>query len=713
MAKYEIPGAGVFEFPDDATPDEINDFAQRVTEAKSAVEPSGIGEYATRQAGLMARGAGTSPALVGAGIGAALAAPTGVGIPVGAAAGAITGTVLDVVPRVYNAISEMAGSERRLPALGDVLKRVATEAGLPEPTTETELMQQKAIEAAGSALTPIGAGGMMARAASPVVSGIGKTLAAAPVTQTGLAGMSGAVAELARQEGAGEIGQTAAALAPALLPAAGAAISRGARTALAMGTRPEQIASNIAPFSEMGVPVSYGQAVQREVPQYVERAIEKFPLAPATYKKFAEQQRTAVGGRVEEIRKTLSGVTEPTEAGRAIQTGVMEPAGKIKLPSGKEFVGTVGGLTERAKLTNQRLYGKLEKLIPLQKPVGAINTVRVLNEITKPIQGAGELAETAMLAKPRIVDFRDRFARQVMEGMGKTNFEVLKALRSSVGQELENVRWGNAPPDVREIKQIYGALSEDMRQAAIEQGATAERAFNRANAYNRAYQQRIDRIQNAVNKKNPEQAYMDAFSESKIGGTKIRSILQSIPKDDQKEVVSAFIARMGKAPASQQDEYGQIFDIAKFANNYRALNENARQALFSRFGSQFKKDMDTISDVAIEISRSRGILANPSGTAASVSPVATTTAAGGAIAAGKFSFATGILATVAIGSGLSRLFTNQKFVNWLAKNIEIPQENYAAAAGALESIAKEDDDQDMLDIARAIRANAIRQEIGR
>lgn len=713
MARYEIPGAGVFDFPDDATPDEINDFAQRVTEAKSAVEPSSVGEYAARQAALIARGMATTPALAGAAMGATLAAPTGVGVPVGAAAGAITATALDIVPRIYNTISEMAGSERRLPPLGDVLKKVATESGLPEPTTETELIQQGAIEAAGSALTPIGAGGMMAKAASPVISGVGRALSAQPILQTGLAGMSGAAAEIARQEGAGEIGQTAAALAPSLIPAAGGLLARGTRYAAALGTSPQQIAENIAPFSEMGVPVSYGQAVQREAPQYIERAVEKFPLAPATYKKFAEQQRGAVGGKVEEIRKQLSGVTEPTEAGRAIQIGVSEPAGKITLPSGKEFTGTVGGLTERAKLTNQRLYGKLENLIPPQKPVGAVRTIEVLDEILKPIQGVGELAETTMFAKPRISDFRDRFARQIMEGKGKTNFEVLKSLRSSFGQELENVKWGDVPPDIREIKQIYGALSEDMRRAAEEHGQAALRAFDRANKYNRAYHQRIDRIQSVINKKNPEQAYVDAFSEQKIGGTKIRAILQSIPKEDQKEVVSAFIARMGKAPASQQDEYGQIFDIGKFANNYRALNPAARQALFSRFGSQFKKDMDTIADIAIEISRSRGILANPSGTAASIAPVATTTAAGGALAAGKFSFATGILGTVAIGSGLSRLFTNQKFVNWLAKNISVPQENIAASIGSLESIAKENDDQEMLDIARAIRKNLIRQELGK
>lgn len=716
MAKYEVPGVGVFDFPDDATPDEINEFAQNAISASEQLKKSEAptaGDYAARQAGLMTRAIGTSPALMGAGIGAALAAPTGVGVPVGAAAGAAAGTILDVVPRVYNAISQMAGSERRLPPIGDVLKQVAEDVGLPRPATRTEMIAEKAIETGGAALTPIGAGRLMAQATSPVIRGVGQALSSQPQLQTLLSGAGGAAAEMARQEGAGEIGQTAAALAPILIPAAAGVGAIGIRKAAAMGATPQEVAANIAPFSEMGVPVSYGQALQKELPQYVERAVEKFPLAPSTYQKFAERQRATLGGKVEQIRRELSQVTEPTEAGRAIQEGVSAPAGQIKLPSGGKIEGTIGGLTERAKLTNQRLYGKLENLIPPQKPVGAVRTIEVLDEILKPIQGVGELAETAMFAKPRIADFRDRFARQIMDGKGKTNFEVLKSLRSSFGQELENVKWGDVPPDIREIKQIYGALSEDMRRAAEEQGQAALRAFDRANKYNRAYHQRIDRIQSVINKKNPEQAYVDAFSEQKIGGTKIRAILQSIPKEDQKEVVSSFIARMGKAPASQQDEYGQIFDIGKFANNYRALNPAARQALFSRFGSQFKRDMDTIASVAIEISRARGILANPSGTAASVAPVATATAAGGALAAGKLSFASGILGTVAIGSGLSRLFTNQKFVNWLAKNIEIPSENYAAAIAGLETIAKEDDDIEMMDIARKLREQDIRNNLGR
>ena len=713
MAKYEIPGAGVYDFPEDATPDEINDFAQNVISAKSAQDTSGVGEYAARQAALIARGIGTSPAAVGAGMGAMLAAPTGVGVPVGAAAGAVAGTALDVVPRIYNTIAEMAGSERRLPALGDVLKKLAKESGLPSPATEAELIQQQAIESAASALTPLGAGKMMAGAVSPVIRGVGQALAAEPITQTALAGASGAMAEVARQSGAGEIGQTAAALAPALAPVAGGAIARGARSVAAMGVPASQVAENIRPFSEMGVPVSYGQALQKEAPQYVERAIEKFPLAPAQYKKFAEQQRGAVGGKVEELRKGLSTVTEPTEAGRAIQAGVSAPSGVMQLPSGGTISGTIGGLTERAKVTNRRLYEKVFSLIPAQKPIKADNTTNVLNNILEKIPGTEIISESAISKLPRINDFKEKFLMQLEKNGGNTNIQALKKIRTDVGRDMENVSWGDKPKDFKEIKAIYNALTDDIKQAAINEGKSALNAYNRANKYNVAYNERIERLQNTINKNNPEQAYIDAFSETKAGGTKIRAILQSIPKDDQKEVVSAFVARMGRAPASQQDEYGQIFDIGKFANNYRSLSPKAQQALFSRFGSQFKSDMDKITKVAIEISRARGILANPSGTAASVAPVATATAAGGALAAGKFSFATGILGTVAAGSGLSRLFTNQKFVNWLAKNIDIPSGNYAASAGALESIAKEDDDDQMLEIARMVKNNAIRQEIGR
>ncbi|NDC49181.1 MAG: hypothetical protein EBZ61_08925 [Micrococcales bacterium] len=713
MAKYEIPGAGVYDFPDDATPDEINEFAQDVAETKKAQEYGGIGDYAARQAALIARGVGTSPAAVGAGAGAMLAAPTGVGVPVGAAAGAIAGTALDVVPRVYNAIAEMAGSERRLPPLGDVLKRMASEAGLPKPASEVELIQQQAIESAAAAMTPLGAGQMMARAASPVVRGVGEALAAQPYIQTGLAGISGALSEYAKQEGAGEIGQTAAALAPSLIPAAGGLIQKGARTAAAMGAPAAEVAENIRPFSEMGVPVSYGQALQREGPQYFERAIEKFPLAPAQYRKFAEQQAEAIGGKVEQMRKGLSTVTEPTEAGRAIQRGVEAPSGVMQLPGGGAIAGTIGGLTERAKVTNQRLYNKVFNLIPQQKQLKADNTTNVLNSILEKVPGTEIISQSAISKKPRIIDFRQKFLMQLEKDNGFTNIQALKKIRTDIGKDMENVSWGDKPKDFTEIKAIYQALTDDIKQAAIDEGRSALNAYNRANKYNVAYNERIARLQSTINKKNPEQAYLDAFSESKAGGTKIRAILQSIPKDDQKEVVSAFVARMGRAPASQQDEYGQVFDIGKFANNYRALNPKAQQALFSRFGSQFKSDMDKITKVAIEISRARGILANPSGTAASVAPVATATAAGGALAAGKFSFATGILGTVAAGSGLSRLFTNQKFVNWLAKNIDIPGENYAASAGALEAIAKEDDDDEMLEIARMVRNNAIRQEIGK
>lgn len=339
--------------------------------------------------------------------------------------------------------------------------------------------------------------------------------------------------------------------------------------------------------------------------------------------------------------------------------------------------------------------------------IGDRNVKKLFSELRKQgYQGIG-FSDAGIKSRTanNIVLFDPKKSLEDASKYGKTTFQVLKKMRTDIGEQLNKVSL-QPNPEEAQIQALYGAISEDMKQAAMNESKEAYNAFLRANSYNRAYHERIARINSIIQQKNPEGAFRDAFSEIRAGGTKIGSILNSVPKEDQKEVVGAFIARMGKAPAGQQDVAGQTFDTTTFYRNWQNMNVDAKNKLFNRFGSQFRRDMDNIAGVINTISEQRGVLANPSGTTQTMVPPATLFGVMGSIAAGKFGFATGIVSTIALSSRASKLFTNPTFVNWLAKNIEIPTQGIPAAINNLNQLALDNEDSDMAQFAEELKKQA-------
>jgi hypothetical protein len=699
---------GTVSFPD-GTPENvitssIQDARDRTQQVQRESETTGVTENVLRQAQLAERAA-INPTTIGGAIGAGIGAIAGgVGAVPGAAAGALAGNLTDLAIQAYNAYADKAGAGKAI-SFTDFLDNVKNSMGLPKPVTPQERIVERGIEAVSGIGAPIAAGQMMARSAIPAVKTVGGILAAEPMAQvvpTILgAGAGAGVSEL----GGGRGEQALAEIGASLGPSAVGAGARGLRYALAGGKAPQEVAANIAKFAEAGVPISYGQATRAGLPQYVERAIEKIPLSSTEYKKFGEAQQKAVGAKVEEIRKSISKATEPSTAGRAMQRGFEAPSAPLELPSGGKLAGLQGGLSKRAQVTNERLYSNIEKLIPQKKAIGSDNTVKFLDLVTKQTPGMEELAGSSLLNKPIMQDFKARYDAQLKKSNGKTSFAVLKKMRTDIGQQLDRVSLAPNPEEAQ-IQGLFGAISEDMKQAAMNESKEAYNAFLRANSYNRAYHERIARINSIIQQKNPEGAFRDAFSEIRAGGTKIGSILNSVPKEDQKEVVGAFIARMGKAPAGQQDVAGQTFDTTTFYRNWQNMNVDAKNKLFNRFGSQFRRDMDNIAGVINTISEQRGVLANPSGTTQTMVPPATLFGVMGSIAAGKFGFATGIVSTIALSSRASKLFTNPTFVHWLAKNIEIPTQGIPAAINNLNQLALDNEDSDMAQFAESLKKQA-------
>ena len=686
MPILDIEGIGQVDVPDDANEAEISKIVQDYSEAERAVKPSGIGDYAARQAGLTARAAmspTTLGALTGAGIGALVG---GIGAAPGAAAGATAGLLTDIGSRVYSSLTG------RGKPLNELLEDIKTDIGLPRPATPTERLAQSAIETTTGLVGPMGAGKLAMQSVSPLAQRIGQVLTEKPVMQalSGIAGATGA--SLAEEAGAGPIGQAAAGIAGSLAPSVAPLSGAGLRAVGRAGATQEQIRKNIETFAQAGTTPSAGQATGKTVIQGLEGSMGRIPGSIGVMRGKAVSQQAEVGEKVKQMAEELSRVKEPTVAGAGIQRGVED----VFIP--------------RARAIESGLYNRLDESIPKFKPVKAKNTYAALEELSRPIEGAPALSRNQMLISQEITALKNDLESDLLNSQGDIPFSALKGLRSRIGEKLSSVNLlSNVPQGA--YKRIYGAISDDLREAAKESGPDALTALSRANKYTKALHERTDKLQGFINKNEPERIYRAAFEGTELGATRLRAVMQSLPKPEQKAVASAFISKMGKALPGQQDELGDVFSTERFLTNWNKLSPESKQVLFNRFGSGYRSNMDKIAETAAKIREGSKILANPSGTAAAGVQPATLAVIATAIAGGQYKLLTGLLGASALSRASAKAFTNPKYVNWLAQNSNIPTEAIPGAITTLLNIAKEDNDPDLAQIAEQLRNSEISKRI--
>jgi hypothetical protein len=216
-----------------------------VTVAEPATTATGLAGAATRGLALPAAGA-----LAGAAMGAPFA---GVGAIPGAIAGAGAATLAGLVgDPIVGSINSLFGTKYTLPT--DAMEDLLTRVGVAQPRTAAErIMQTTAAGASG------GAGGVAlgkaveAAAAGPVTREVGRLMATTPGLQTVSGATAGGSGGIAKEAGAGPVGQIAATIGGAFVPSIPAAVKA------VTGQVAKQIAPATAGIRELGAPVTVEQ----------------------------------------------------------------------------------------------------------------------------------------------------------------------------------------------------------------------------------------------------------------------------------------------------------------------------------------------------------------------------------------------------------------------------------------------------------------------
>jgi hypothetical protein len=196
------------------------------------------------------------------------------------------------------------------------------------------------------------------------------------------------------------------------------------------------------------------------------------------------------------------------------------------------------------------------------------------------------------------------------------NYQGIKDLRTSIG-ELQSS--GILPEGMSggELKRIYGALTDDLRNVVDAAGGSqALKVWERANSFNAQIAARREELAKIIGKNAdaaPEMVFDRIFSmASDKGGGNINRLIQArkaVGVDDWNEIGSAVIARMGR---DGMDD----FSPNRFVTAWGKVSDNGKAVLFP--DKAHRKALDDLFTVSVKAGPAQAMFANPSGTAQNV-----------------------------------------------------------------------------------------------
>ncbi len=524
---------------------------------------------------------------------------------------------------------------------------------------------------------------------APTLSGrAGDLLSVQPVLQAASAAAGSGASGLARESGAGTGGQLAAALAGGLTPSAlVAGVPMTVRGALRGGEQNRQsLETAISDFGSLGGAVpTVGQGTGSRMRQGLENLLGSSPTAGGVMARAGEMQGEQIGSGLDALGRRMSSNPTAEGAGRSIREGV-------------------DTFARSTKATRRALYWQVDRNIPADAPVPLSRTQQALSAMTAPTPGAE--ATTGALINPELGRIAENLATDLAAGNGVAlPYEAVKGLRTRLGEEAFNFSLTPDKPTAQ-LRQLYGALTDDIADAARQAGPDAERALKRANNYYKKSQKRLELLEGVVDRNGgPERIFQAAMSGAKEGATVLRSVMRSLPVDAQKDVTAAVIRRMGLANPGAQDAAGEVFSAATFLNNWNKVSPEARATLFNRYGGKVSEDIDKLARVAESIKDGSGVLRNPSGTAAQVASFGYGGGLAMSILTGDIPSLSKLVAGGALANLTARAMTSPRAVAWLAKNTDRPVAALPAQLEVLKRIAVENNDEAAADLAAALEGS--------
>ncbi|QVJ07696.1 hypothetical protein L7H23_01245 [Sphingopyxis sp. BSN-002] len=193
---------------------------------------------------------------------------------------------------------------------------------------------------------------------------------------------------------------------------------------------------------------------------------------------------------------------------------------------------------------------------------------------------------------------------------GKISWEDMRRLRSIVGQISGKPSLSSDGAADAAMRKFYGALTQDIEQAAAAHSPEAAKAFSRANNYWRGRQDRIDNVMVSLLGQKGEASAESTFQQlerwsSHKGGdfSKLARAIRSMPPEEANTVRATIIDRLGDANPGAQGAANDNFSADTFLTQWSKLGDRAKAVLFQ---GEHRKALDDLATVFEGTKFSRG-----------------------------------------------------------------------------------------------------------
>jgi hypothetical protein len=386
-----------------------------------------------------------------------------------------------------------------------------------------------------------------------------------------------------------------------------------------------------APLTAEAQAVEAGSRIGVDVPAF---AVAK-PVTQSIARKLSDVP--IIGTPVEKASKKA--VSQLESAAKSAET--MFGSGDIPKAGEASRAALTGYIRGESAANVSKAYDRVDNLVnpEVARPLSA--TAKVATEI-------GRIREASAAGPSRAASLvQDAIARE-----GGLTYEGVKGLRTQIGEMLDT---GVLPADTsgKELKRIYGALTDDLRETIRHAGGPkAVSTWERANQYNRLVSARRENLMRVLGAPSDE-AVVERLTAT--AGSKARADIKLLTQarkaagpDAWRELASAVISRMGKAPGSD-------FSPSRFFTAYDKMTQASRRVLFRSTGNenlgQYIDDIATVSrrfkDIEQYANTSRTAAAN-----ATFGMAATAASSAGAVLTGTGLAAPLVALTTAVGGNI-------------------------------------------------------------
>lgn len=457
------------------------------------------------------------------------------------------------------------------------------------------------------------------------------------------------------------------------------------------GIAPESEAS-IQSFKNVGVDPTLANITEGQTTKNLQNMVQNFPGGKQPLQDLAQKQVDQIYSNLTNVANSKGVTTE--KAGRILREGATN-------------------VNEAINNKVTRLYDNLDNYIPSSSKSSVLNFVNKKLEINNPNLSlaayhnadipAAKMQETAKEAfeKGLIPDpspstlatkidneiqagkipttnlqniLKDSYIENVAKiGDGQTqrvlnripeivdpntqtiSYPQLKMFRSVVGAKLDSF---SLQGDERAaLKKIYGAMSEDMKEAVVKNGGEkALEAFNKANNFfNRSIQFKEDKIAPLLRMDTPQKIYKAALTKD---GSTIRALMTGLDSNQKQFIRGTVLKRMGTASPGVQDETGQVFSPSQFLTKWNSWNHDNPQMIRNVFTTKQIESINNLNKVISKIKNTQ----NARQTSNNLPYMGMGVAIG--VGAVKLLKALGFIGGARI---TSNMMTSPKFINWLAK----------------------------------------------